>query len=149
MYWPIGAPRIYAASNGRPSKERVLHFDDGAESPEAADGSGVLPDLPSSGLDVIHDGDGEASGLLAPTSISPRISPVEHDARQRLSTNVVEHREDELEDAVGQAEKGHILSLKISRSGHLFAVITTTSLTIWQTKVLQAINWRKEFAHNP
>src|SRR5436309_3924175 len=32
MYWPIGAPRIYAASLQRPPKSRSLESDDGAES---------------------------------------------------------------------------------------------------------------------
>lgn len=43
--------------------------------------------------------------------------------------------EDKEKGFVTEQENENILSLKISRSGHLFAVITLTSLTIWQTKV--------------
>jgi hypothetical protein len=34
---------------------------------------------------------------------------------------------------------GEILAIKVTRSGHMFATITTSTLTIWQTKACLAI----------
>ena len=31
--------------------------------------------------------------------------------------------------------KDPVLALRVARAGHLFAVITATSITVWQTKV--------------
>jgi len=60
---------------------------------------------------------------------------VDHDTQRRLSARNLTSLEEELEDDVGYAQNENILGLRISRTGHLFAVITATSMTIWQTKV--------------
>jgi hypothetical protein len=131
MYWPIGAPRIYAASNSRLERDRILESDDDAESRETTEGSGSLVDTPSLSVEGrTEDEHGTASGATTPvTPMTPGIKPVEHDIRffARLSGNETM--------LSGSAEKEPLLALRISRTGHLFAVITSTSLTIWQTKV--------------
>jgi hypothetical protein len=134
MYWPIGAPRIYAASNSR-AEARRYEFEEeqeDAESRETTETSGSLLNAPS------VDGKGELEPELSPipktprTPITPGISPVEdHDSQSPLS--IEDH-------GIGShfsryVERDPLLALKISRTGHLFAVITSTSLTIWQTKV--------------
>jgi hypothetical protein len=137
MYWPIGAPRIYAASSSRTPRARVIQFDDDAESRETTEGSGSLINAPSSASDA-QDEEDPRSGLLTPvTPVTPGIpKPVEYDAAQRrLSARALGSLDEKLEDVITRAEGEHILALKISRSGHLFAVITATSLTVWQTKV--------------
>jgi hypothetical protein len=140
MYWPIGAPRIYAASSSRTPKARVIQFDDDAESRETTEGSGSLINAPSSTEeDREEDTDGyEAeSGLRTPmTPMTPGVpKQVEEDAAQRpLSARALGRLDEKLEDIITKAEGEPILALRISRSGHLFAVITATSLTVWQTK---------------
>ena len=131
MYWPVGAPRIYAASNSRSSRDRILESDDDAESRVTNDGSGSLADAAS----IVMAGRAEeehesASTPLTPmTPMTPGIKPLEHDNRfaAGLAGNELL--------ISGPAEKEPLLALRISRTGHLFAVITSTSLTIWQTKV--------------
>jgi hypothetical protein len=134
MYWPIGAPRIYAASNSRTDARRY-EFEEGeddAESRETTEGSGSLSNAPS------VDGKGELEPEISPmpktprTPITPGISPVEdHDSQSPLSTE--NHRNGS--HFSRSVERDPLLALNISRTGHLFAVITSTSLTIWQTKV--------------
>lgn len=130
MYWPIGAPRVYAASTSRAPRDRTFdELDDDAESRETTEGSGSLLEAPS----IAGDNDSEeVPGVSTPmTPMTPGIRPIEHDTQRRYSVRFNGH------DATlsGSADNEPLLSLKISRTGHLFAVITSTSLTIWQTKV--------------
>lgn len=83
--------------------------------------------------------DETASGLSTPLSpITPGIKPVEHDSHYRLSTKPL-GQDAALSEAV---ETQPLLALRISRTGHLFAVITSSSLTIWQTKVSTELPFR-------
>jgi RAB6A-GEF complex partner protein 1 len=140
MYWPIGAPRIYAASNKKAPKRQIIHSDDDAENHGNFARRGSRASASRSSPHTAQDEDETASELVPPsTPLTTGVGPVEHEAQRRLSTRSAVNPEDDLEDRIVQAEKSPILSLKISRSGHLFAVITSTSLTIWQTKVMYAI----------
>lgn len=135
MYWPIGAPRIYAACNSKASKDRVHQFDDDAESRGTTE-SGSYINVSSATSDTAHDDEELFTGLLSPsTPRTPAIQPVEHDLERRLSAKALNHLTDGHEDTIRNAERQPILGLRMSRTGHLFAVITTTSMTIWQTKV--------------
>jgi hypothetical protein len=148
MYWPIGAPRIYAASSSKASTDRVLESDDDAESRETTEGSGSLLNAPSidSGRGSEDDGERRLSGATTPiTPVTPGIKPVEHDHQRRLSARFI--GQDGSVSGFGpvQADKEPLLALRISRTGHLFAVITSTSLTIWQTKVWPTRKWQEHF----
>lgn len=136
MYWPIGAPRIYAASNNA-ARDRILHLDDDAESRETTEGSGSLVDA---GVDSEDRSEDEtASDVSTPLSpITPGIKPVEHDSHHRLPTKLV-GQDTTLSEPV---ETQPLLALRTSRTGHLFAVITSSSLTIWQTKVYRKLPFR-------
>jgi hypothetical protein len=128
MYWPVGAPRIYAASrssNNASSNDAVVESDDDAESRETTEGSGSLLNAPS-----IDSGRG-----LEDDEVTPGIKPVEHDNQRRSSVGLI--GQDTPLAGVGSlpVDKEPLLALRLSRIGHLFAVITATSLTIWQTKV--------------
>lgn len=135
MYWPIGAPRIYAASSSDASKDRILQTDGDAESREPTENGGSLINASNDEAEETVDYDQDlASGLTTPiTPITPGIKPVEHDTHTRPSNR------SSLTDASyftsSRPENDHLLALRISRSGHLFAVITSTTLTIWQIKV--------------
>lgn len=39
------------------------------------------------------------------------------------------------EDEAPESQSSALLGLRVSRNGHLFATITTTTMTIWQTSV--------------
>lgn len=136
MYWPIGAPRIYAAGNSKPPKDRVHELEDDAESHETTESSGSYLNGSTAAPDTAQDDEDASAGLLtASTPVTTGDKAVERDAQRRLSARALRILEDGSGDAINQAEKEHILGLRMSRSGHLFAVITATSMTIWQTKV--------------
>jgi hypothetical protein len=139
MYWPIGAPRIYAASNSKAAKERVYEFDDDAESRETTEGSGSLVDAPNAASEERADDELQMPVPVPLTPVTPGIKPVEHDSEHNLSARLPG------QDAFysRSADTEPLLALRISRTGHLFAVITATSLTIWQTKVGNSWVWHK------
>jgi hypothetical protein len=139
MYWPIGAPRIYAASNGKaePQRYEFEEEEEDAESRETTEGSGSLVEAPS------VEGEERLEQELPPlpkTPITPGIKPVEHHDLQYLPTQQSGHGN----PVSTSAERDPLLALKISRTGHLFAVITSTSLTIWQTKVRWILYWKTQ-----
>ncbi|CAD0096819.1 unnamed protein product, partial [Aureobasidium vineae] len=105
MYWPIGAPRTYAASK---------HIVRSANSPSSD------PDDPD----------------------KPAITPLSPDAGQ-LTPLVLEHEQTPFDTAIaptpstdehGGAEEQEIVDIKTSRAGNIFTTITSTSLSVWQTK---------------
>lgn len=138
MYWPIGAPRVYAACNNKASRDRQHQFDDDAESSHATEDASYI-NAPSANLEVPQDEEGMLSaGHLTPsTPRTPAIQPVEHHAQPENSTRSSSSLMAS-NAAVKEAQKQPILGLRMSRQGHLFAVITATSMTIWQTKVLSS-----------
>lgn len=137
MYWPIATPRIYATSSSQSPSIRLAESDDGIQfpPPTPALGSAAAPSTdqlvasPSQGS-LLHPPD---VGDVPPTPITPltpalRNVDVDDDGARfpsqppsRASSRV--------------PVKDPVLALRVSRSGHLFAVITTTSITVWQTKV--------------
>jgi hypothetical protein len=140
MYWPIGAPRVYAPSSSKSPEDRVLDFDDDAESRKTTEGSGSPVEVSNTGLQGKGEGEYElASGLSTPiTPMTPGIKPVEHDTQRRFSNRFLGQDP----SFARSADKEPLLGLKISRTGHIFAVITATSLTIWQTKVGCSSNFK-------
>lgn len=136
MYWPIGAPRIYAASSSAASEDRIIQTDDDVESREATEDSGSSINAPNDeSEEKVDDNQELPPGLTTPiTPITPGIKPVEHDTYLH-SPNRSSDGDASCFPPI-RPENDPLLALRISRSGHLFAVITSTSLTIWQTKVL-------------
>ncbi|KAF4636940.1 hypothetical protein G7Y89_g1140 [Cudoniella acicularis] len=130
MYWPIGAPKIYAASNTKTATNRIYELEDDVESRETTEGSGSLLDAPSAGSRDKQEEDFGTPISTPITPITPGIKPVEHDFQREQPSRPAETNS----PISRSAEKDPLLALRISRTGHLFAVITATSLTIWQTK---------------
>ncbi|KAM5356255.1 hypothetical protein ACJ41O_002901 [Fusarium nematophilum] len=142
MYWPIGTPRIYATSSSRAPAFKLVVSHDGLRSPSdtslaaSPDPSSVNPRGP-----LLDDIDSQPPPTPA-TPATPAVRPVEHEdyttSRPRPTS--------QSSDAGVVPVKDPILSLRVSRSGNLFAVITTTSITIWQTKpaVILAVVVRSE-----
>lgn len=136
MYWPIGAPRIYAASNSNAPNDRLVESDDDAESREPTDNSGSLVDGQSISTGTTgEDNTDLQAGILTPTTpVTPGIKPVELENQQQLSARSLREFGSNTGYRPGW-NKESILCLRVSRTGHLVASITETSLTIWQTKV--------------
>ncbi|KAF9869805.1 hypothetical protein CkaCkLH20_12722 [Colletotrichum karsti] len=140
MYWPIGTPRIFATSSRSGPAFNLVVSHDGIPSPfdnRSADGSS-----PSSHPAIQSPSQRDDVELAAPlTPMTPAIQSVDDDDAQdpaiyrqspRLNTNL--------------PLKDPILALRISRGGQLFAVITSTSMAIWQAKptVILAVVVRSE-----
>jgi hypothetical protein len=137
MYWPIGAPRIFTASSSK-TRNRVVESDDDAESRETTEGSGSLLEAPSTvSGGRSDDGVDQPSGTSTPMSpVTAGSKPIEQqDTQSTLSARLLGHDLSALSAASGPADREALLGLKVSRTGHLFTVISSTSLTIWQTKV--------------
>ncbi len=90
----------------------------------------LLPTGSSSSLDTL----GVSAAANAPntptTPMTPAIKPVEHEYRDDAS-----ERPPSDPAPASIPVKEPTLALRVARSGHLFATITATSMTIWQTKV--------------
>jgi len=136
MYWPINLPRIYSASSSKVKKHQIVEFDDDAESRDTTEGSGSLLNAPSIDSESkSDDGLGPPSAASTPP-VTPGIQPLEQfDPQRRLSTRLAGQNVPSAGSILESTDKEPLIGLRISRTGHLFAVITETSLTIWQTKV--------------
>ncbi|KAK4162097.1 RIC1-domain-containing protein [Cladorrhinum sp. PSN259] len=141
MYWPIGTPRIYATGvNSRPQGAERFISHDGLPSHSS---SSLLSPGPSTSQDALG-----ASPTLPPltpvtpiTPLTPGIKSVEYDYPDDITPV----------NSPGPAPPGlplnePIAALRVARSGHIFAVITSTSMTVWQTKpaVVLAVVVRSE-----
>lgn len=127
MYWPVGTPRVFATSSNPPSALKVTVSHDGIPIPspgqDTTDRASLLTADSVSSLDVPIPG-------TPLTPHTPAIRPVEHNLFDAAS----------IDGSAGGTPAGiplkePILALRVSRTGHVFAVITATSMTIWQAKV--------------
>lgn len=135
MYWPIGLPRIYAASSSKTRQARIFESNDDAESREISDESySQLGDESITSESAIEEAELKPPLLTPATPLTPNIKRVDHDAQHQTSLNHSDAIDNVFDRSFGQAEKEPILALRISRTGHLFATITATTLTIWQAK---------------
>jgi hypothetical protein len=123
MYWPIGAPRVYAASK---------HELNTAISTDGADVEPGKQDAVASTNGTATRGrDGEQE----------RESDEEIDGKAQTEPDCDESDEQVLQNngllrrGSDSDPGGEIVGLKLSRNGHMFATITQSTLTIWQTKV--------------
>ncbi|KAJ1333927.1 RAB6A-GEF complex partner protein 1 [Microdochium nivale] len=153
MYWPVGTPRIYvtattaATTNGLPvstahdglrdqGDDEIKQLDrqrTASMSSTAASQESSIVDLPT----PITPG--------PRTPFTPGINSIEHDSY--LGPDSTSSQEDLAAYSHGLLHPAEsLLALKVSRSGTLFAVITATSIVVWQTKptVVQAIVIRSQ-----
>jgi|SRR5579862_7888091 len=132
MYWPIGAPRIYAASDNRRPKDQAFKSGDSANTQQSVNSDhvsaiGATGETRSSGVDV-GNGDVESS-----------ISGEEREQNDKRSSHLNQPLENGLNwgrpETPSSSVSGGIIGLRVSRNGLMFATITTDILTIWQTRV--------------
>jgi len=143
MYWPVGTPRIYAASIGRPSDSLHSISRDGLPGPvrtgeQGSAGSSFLsPTSPAVAVAVAQDALAPPPTPITPATpatpaspLTPAVQSVEYGDQY---TSLLDPTGGPFSPVLPPQEP--ILALQIARSGHLFAVITSTSINIWQTKV--------------
>lgn len=138
MYWPAGAPRIYSA-NSSDSTRQIIEFIDRSKSYTIVEGNNFYH--PNENEKALCDENADDLERLTSKSETATPSTLKTPI---LTTNSVSQDNKLSHNSSHLTVKGNpsinlddqsLLSLKISRSGHLFAVISSTSLTIWQTKV--------------
>ncbi|KAK6865517.1 RIC1-domain-containing protein [Apiospora arundinis] len=151
MYWPIGTPRIYATStNPAPAQSKLLLSHDGLDPAVNADNRSLLsvdsalskPTDDGSQSDATSEAPA-AANQPPPTPFTPRtpaVNSVEHDVFHDATAHYPQ------DDSLSIPSGEPVLALRVSKTGHLFAVITETTITIWQTKptVILAVVVRSE-----
>lgn len=104
-YWPISSPSVFAATkHANPESTRVSN-------------------------DGVEAGQDERDG-------SPQKQAGDEAAQQGVNGAKEErppHRRAS-EQAVEDDINGEIIAIRVTRSGHMFATLTRSTLTIWQTK---------------
>lgn len=123
-YWPFASPSVFSATK-RTLAGRVQTSHDGAEPKGQEPHHGSTPDESSrsSSADSTEQKEGDES-VRRGTREAEEKAPAERRPSQHHDTA---HR---AEDDVS----GEIIAIRVSRSGHMFATVTRTTLTIWQTK---------------
>ena len=124
MYWRLGAPRIYAASDHKPPKDHVL---------ESVDGDNIqqFESLDNVNADDTTDGAGSSGVDDGNREVERNIDQKNSRVKQSHENGPNERRP----RASNSNASGNIIGLRVSRNGLMFATITTTILTIWQTRV--------------
>lgn len=144
MYWPIGTPRIYATTTATahpPSRSNsVVVSHDGL--PDTASLSSSESTTARDGDLNLDDPDAVPLTPVPPaTPATPYIRSIEHDVSRLGSAKAgipYLGASDGSDPAVVPTGEP-VVALKVSRTGHLFAVATASTLTIWQTKVRTAV----------
>lgn len=124
MYWPIGTPHVYATSS-QSSGFKLFHSHDGLTSSSDTQ-------LPRQDDDDLPPPPTPLTPITPATPATPAIRSVD-DADYYPEVEDEEEPRASLSGSIPTRDP--ILALRVSRSGQLFAVITATSFTIWQTKV--------------
>ncbi|KAF6822678.1 RIC1 domain-containing protein [Colletotrichum plurivorum] len=134
MYWPIGTPRVFATSSRAGPAFSLVVSHDGLPKPFD---NRTEDDASHLNAQQQHE-DLEAATPLTP--VTPAIQSVD-DAAHDSDIPRPSPR-----PAANIPLKDPVLALRISRGGHIFAVITSTSMTIWQAKptVILAVVVRSE-----
>jgi hypothetical protein len=129
MYWPIGAPRIYAASDHRTPKDRVLEPGDSADIQpfENYDNENPVDTPGGAGGSQFDIGNERGMSQIEPEQVDQKDSRPEQSLENGFNRRGPH--------ASRSNVSGSIIGLTVSRNGLMFATITTTTLTIWQTRV--------------
>lgn len=125
MYWPIAAPRIYAATSPRSGSSSGI--------PNSAHQEPIDPqpthdrrpkDVPNALATTT--GENSAEGHLGRGQ--------GHDASPSTEEPVGSHDESVAASAQSSGDDKAILGLDVARHGQLFATLTNKALTVWQTR---------------
>lgn len=147
MYWPVGAPRIYAATNIACGSRTLDHLklDDADEFEHLSEASVPTPTAGDSAGDKVSEVEPEVREASDDVTAGAGIATDIHEAAgNEGGNNSIQHekvegsdsrnRDSDITSVDGQAIRPAIVALKTSRSGHIFATITSQTLVIWQTR---------------
>ena len=121
-YWPISSPSVFAAAkHTHPERTQTSH--DGAEPTSDARRHGVEGDGPESSVTDSEELDeSDESAVQSGREVKEKIVQ----PKSTLHRGTEQLPEDDV--------SSNIIGIKVTRSGHMFATITRSTLTIWQTK---------------
>lgn len=133
MYWPIGTPRVHATSSSRASDASIFVSYDGLQSHSGSSLASPQPEASARPVTAPqHDESDDAQPPPTPmTPKTPAVKPVE---RYEFFPDGAAAKSQTTDDGKVPV-KDPVLALRIARTGQMFAVITATSITLWQTKV--------------
>jgi hypothetical protein len=114
-YWPISSPSVFAASKPT-SAEQTRVSSDGIEDVQHESGYGGVNGGTESQIETETE---TVTQGTAEVKEEDRARP----QQRRASSQLVD---DDIH--------GDIVAVRVTRSGHLFATLTRTTLTVWQTK---------------
>ncbi|KAI1824236.1 RIC1-domain-containing protein [Xylaria intraflava] len=153
MYWPIGTPKIYTNTTThtqRSTNDGLLVSNDGLYDAAVADSAPLSSVEPSATKE-------SSPGPSEPEADARDVAPPAPGLRTPAASSINSAEPDTSNDGDAAVSFGgsdssiiptdeKIIALRVSRTGHLFAVITASTLTIWQTKptVVLAIVVRSE-----
>lgn len=113
-YWPISSPSVFAATK-HGNRETTRVSSDGLEDGE---------------LDAERGGSNGASHTPIPQEESVKeegdVTEPTASGRPRRQRTTDRSHDDDIH--------GEIIAIRVTRSGHMFATLTRSTLTIWQTK---------------
>ena len=131
MYWPTGAPRIYAGLiAGSPEDGALKSNDEATPTAPRSPANGGTPGKEAEGLTKLHD----VSKVPSHASQSAQYQDGDREAQVHIEYKEEGDSQDEVLDKIKQGNLP-ILDLKVARQGHLLATITCNTLTVWQTGV--------------
>ncbi|KAK5163008.1 hypothetical protein LTR04_002826 [Oleoguttula sp. CCFEE 6159] len=136
MYWPIGAPRVYAASKQEPSRCRITNSHDGTDPAPSTD----LDSPPGTPTPVIGSKQASPNEISSDGHGSFEQGQSERLQESEPATPVAE--EHVSPEAAQDGNTRELIGLRISRSGHIFVTITRSIITVWQanpTAVLASV----------
>lgn len=142
MYWPIGTPRIYATSSSQTASSSLYVSYDGIN--EASESE--TPPSPEAESSQSANRPDEPELLPPPTPRTPATPAIQSVEFADAAGSSNEQNENKVPSITDLPTKDPLLALRVSRTGQMFAVITATSITLWQTKptVILAIVVRSE-----
>lgn len=122
-YWPISSPSVFAAAKHTlPEHTQTSH--DGAEPASGGRKDGAAAD--DSTASSIADSEEQSEGDDPSTQGKHGVDEKAPAQRATPPRGIEQLSEDDV--------SGEIIGIKVTRSGHMFATITWSTLTIWQTK---------------
>lgn len=122
-YWPISSPSVFAATKST-NLERTPVSHDGTD--QASDQASQSGRDSASDIESANDTDDDASSR---ESEGVKEEQLEKETKQTST----------LEQLAEEDVHGEVVAIRVTRSGQLFATLTRTTLTIWQTKVRELL----------
>ena len=116
-YWPISSPSVFAATKNT-TLERTPVSHDGTD--EAS----------QDGQDGASEAETESTNETDDTKSTEGEEEVQYEGKEQIARQT-----SSLDQFAEDDVHGEIIAIRVTRSGQLFATLTRTTLTIWQTKV--------------